>query len=129
MEELDENRGINKFVIMMKGTILAMILTLIMIFVLSIILSVSSVKENVIMPTVIFISSFSILMSSFFVAKKFDKNGIVYGSTLGLIYMLVLYFLSSFINFNFSINLNSLVMIAFGVIGGAIGGILGVNLK
>ena len=129
MEELKENAGVNKFLLMLKGIAFSICMTLIMILILSIVLSFSSVKENVIMPTVIFISSFSILMGGFLVAKKIDEKGIVYGSALGLIYMLILYLISSIMNFDFSLNVNAVIMIALGVIGGAIGGVLGVNLK
>lgn len=129
MEELNENTGIDKFLLIFKGVFLAVLLSLIMILVLSIVLSFSNIKENVIMPTVIFISAISILIGGFLVAKKIDKNGIVYGSVLGLIYMLILYFISSVMNFDFSLNMNAIIMITFGILGGAIGGILGVNLK
>ena len=41
--------------------------------------------------------------------------------------MIVLYICSAFISVDFSLSLNSLIMICAGIIGGAIGGILGVN--
>jgi len=126
MDDLEQN---NKVFLMLKGILISFFLTLIMILVLSIILSLSNIKESVIMPTVIFISSFCILIGSFFVTKKIDKNGIIYGSLLGLIYMLILYLISSIMNNNFSINLNSFIMIVFGILGGSIGGVLGINLK
>jgi putative membrane protein (TIGR04086 family) len=129
MGELNENVGVNKFLLMLKGICISMGITIIMLFILSIILSFSDVKESVIMPTVIFISSFSILIGGFLIAKKIDEKGIIYGSALGLLYMLILYLISSIMNFNFSLTINAIVMIAVGVIGGAIGGILGVNLK
>lgn len=129
MEDLNENGGGNKFLLMVKGIAISMILSLLMMLILSMVLSFSSVKENVIMPTVIFISAFSILVSSFLVAKRIESKGIIYGSLLGLIYMLMLYLLSSILNFDFSLNTNAVVMITFGIVGGAIGGVLGVNLK
>lgn len=129
MEELNENNGVNKFLLMIKGICFSMIITLVMILILSIILSCSSIKESVIMPSVIFISSFSILLGGFLISKKINEKGMIYGSILGLIYMLILYLISSIMNFDFSLNINAIVMIVFGIIGGAIGGILGVNLK
>ncbi len=129
MEDLRENASVNVFVLMLKGIAVAMGLTLMMILVLSIVLSFSNISENVMMPAVIFISSFSILIGGFLVAKRMDSKGIVYGSAVGLAYMFILYLTSSFLNFNFSLNFNAIIMIALGVLGGAIGGILGVNLK
>lgn len=128
MEELKEGYG-SKFALILKSVGIAILLTIIMILVLSIVLSFSTIKESVIMPTVIFISAFSILISSFFAAKRIDSRGIIYGSIIGLVYMLILYIISSILSFNFSLNGNAVVMVSFGVIGGAIGGILGVNLK
>lgn len=129
MEDLKEKEGVNKFMLMVKGVCISIGMTLVMILILSIVLSFTAIKENVIMPTVIFVSSFSILLGGFLVAKKVDEKGIVYGSILGLIYMLILYLISSILNFDFSLNGNAIIMIVFGIIGGAIGGILGVNLK
>lgn len=129
MEELNEKGGVNKVLLMLKGIGISMFLSIIMILVLSVVLSFSNVKESVIMPTVIFISSFSILIGGYLVAKRIENKGIVYGSILGLIYMMILYFISSIMNFDFSLNVSAIMMIAFGIIGGAIGGILGVNLK
>ena len=126
---MEDYRNTSKFMLVIRGILLSVGITLIMILALSIILSTSDVKESVIMPTVIFISAFSILIGGFIVTKRLDEKGIVYGSILGISYMLILYFISSIMNFNFSLNINAILMIAIGVFGGAIGGILGVNLK
>ena len=126
---MEDYRNTSKFMLVIRGILLSVGITLIMILALSIILSVSDIKESVIMPTVIFISAFSILIGGFVITKKLDQKGIVYGSILGICYMLILYLISSIMNFNFSLNLNAVIMIAVGVFGGAIGGILGVNLK
>lgn len=126
---MEDYKNSNKFILLIKGIAVAIFITLIMILALSIILSMSDVKENVIMPTVIFLSAFSILIGGFLVTKKVDEKGILYGSIVGISYMIILYFISSIINFDFSLNFNSFIMVAIGVFGGAIGGILGINLK
>lgn len=79
--------------------------------------------------SIIFISSFSVLVGAFLASKKIKEKGIVFGSILGLTYMLVLYLTSGILNGNFGVTLNVLYMFIGGIIGGAIGGILGVNLK
>ena len=126
MEELKNN---NKLMILMKGIFISIAITLFMILVLSIVLSLTDIKESIIMPSVIFISSFSILVGGFIITKNIDEKGLIYGSILGILYMSILYIISSIINANFSLNLNSLIMTVVGVLGGAIGGILGVNFK
>lgn len=55
------------------------------------------------------------------------EKGIIYGSLLGATYILILYLLSSLITLDFSISIASLIFIILGILGGAIGGIIGVN--
>ena len=57
------------------------------------------------------------------------KNGIINGALVGLIYILVIYFLSSIIEKDFSLNIQSIIMIIASIIAGGIGGIIGVNKK
>lgn len=129
MENFNEDNKKRDWIIILKGFLFSIITTLIMIFVLSIILSMSNIKDDIIMPTVIFISTFCILMGGFIVGKKTKQKGIIYGSLVGVIYMIVLYLISSIMNSNFLLNANSITMILTGIIGGGVGGILGVNLK
>lgn len=124
MENLE---NINLLKMFFKSTILAVILSLIMIFILSILISSTDLKESIINPSVIFISAVSILVGGFLLSKKIKKRGIVLGAILGFIYMLIMYIISSLMNMDFSLTINSIIMIVFGVLGGAIGGILGVN--
>lgn len=121
--------NIDNYKILGKDLTISIILTLILLFVLSMILSFSNVSENIMGISIIFISSFSILIGAFLASKKIKEKGIIFGSILGLAYMLVLYLISSIINANFALTLNALYMFLGGIIGGAIGGILGVNLK
>lgn len=121
--------NIDNYKILGKDLTISIILTLILLFVLSMILSFSNVSENIMGISIIFISSFSILIGAFLASKKIKEKGIIFGSILGLTYMLVLYLISSIINANFALTLNALYMFLGGTIGGAIGGILGVNLK
>ena len=57
------------------------------------------------------------------------KNGIVNGVMISLIYIGVIYILSSVIEGDFSLNLKSIIMIIGAVIAGAVGGIIGVNRR
>ena len=121
--------NIENYKILGKDLSLSIILTLILLFVLSMVLSYTDVSENIMGISIIFISSFSILVGAFLASKKIQEKGIVFGSILGLAYMLILYLISSTINANFAITLSAVYMFLGGIIGGAVGGILGVNLK
>lgn len=110
-----------------KEIIISCLITLILICLLSIIISKTNVSENLITPLTIVITTLSLLIGGFRVSKAKKEKGIIYGSILGICYMLILYIISSFVNFNFSLTINSIIMIILGILGGAIGGILGVN--
>lgn len=128
MENLDYQENTSIFTTFLKATIISIICSLILIFILAILVSCTNIKENIVNPSVIFISAISILIGGFLVSKKVKKKGIICGVILGIIYMLIMYIFSSLMNMNFSLESNSLIMIVFGILGGGIGGILGVNL-
>ena len=67
--------------------------------------------------------------TTFYASKKIKEKGIISGAIVGLIYMLILYLISSIVNWDFTMTLETIIMISTGIIGGAIGGIFGVNLK
>lgn len=129
MESLEYGKEVNFFKIFTKAILISLISSFILIFILSFLVSKTNLKENIINPSVIFITSFSLIIGGFAVSKEIKKKGILYGAILGIVYMLLMYIISSFMNMNFSVTLNSLYMIIFGVLGGALGGILGVNMS
>ena len=79
----------------------------------AIVLTNSNVSENIIPIVIIVISNLSILIGSIICNKRIEKNGIVNGMLVGLIYF----------------NLKSVIMILCSILSGTIGGIIGVNLK
>lgn len=107
--------------------IISILLSLILIFILSVFLCQTSISESIIKPATIAIVTISLMIGAFRVSKSKKQKGILYGSILGIIYMFILYLISSFANFEFYLGINSIIMIILGIIGGAVGGILGVN--
>ena len=114
--------------IFIKNLVIEFLITLILLMVLSILLSSTNLNENIINPSIVFISAFSILIGAFFSSKKIGKKGILIGFLQGLIYMTILYLFSSISNGNFTLEISSLIMILISLICGIIGGILGVNI-
>lgn len=112
-----------------KSLILSILLTFIALLLLSAVLNFTDVSENIISPSIIVISSVCIMIGSFIVSKKIKEKGILNGAILGILYMFVLYIISSIANVSFALNVSSLAMIGIGVIAGIFGGILGVNLN
>ena len=110
-----------------KGSLLSIIVSVIFLIVFAMLLTYTSLSENTITPVVLAIVGLSILLGSYLSTKKINKKGILNGAMVGVIYMLILYIISSVIFMDFSINASSIIMIVCGIIAGIIGGIIGVN--
>lgn len=128
MEGLEKEK-INYFFPLIKGVVIAFVMTIAMIFLVSVLLCNTNLNESIINPLIIFATSFSILTGGFFTTKSLEKNGIITGGVLGLIYILSIYILSSILSSNFTININSIILIISSILCGAIGGIIGVNMQ
>ena len=113
----------------LKGTIISMLLTLILLTIYSALLSFTNISENTITPVVLVMTGISILIGSSMSSIHIKKQGMLNGGLIGLIYMLFIYILSSIFLVGFELNLNCILMITTGVITGMLGGIIGVNLS
>lgn len=102
-------------------------LTLILLFLFSIILTYTNISENTIAPVIIIITIISILIGSSMSTIKIKKNGIVNGGLIGFIYILTIYIISSIVKTGFALNMYSIIMIILSILAGMIGGIVGVN--
>ena len=107
--------------IFLKESLVSFSLSILLIFILSVIISKTSVAESVIIPGIITISSFSICLGGIRVSKIKKEKGIINGFLLGLIYMFGMYLISSFFLKDFSLNF-------CGMLAGMLGGIIGVNM-
>ncbi len=113
----------------LKGSILAIVLSLILLLIFAMLLAYTSLSETTMVPVVTVIAGISIFIGSTISTIKIRKNGLLNGSLVGLIYILLLYLCSSIYFASFSININSIIIICASVICGMIGGIIGVNLN
>ena len=126
-ENISENGNNIKKVI--KGSAFSIIITLIGLLIYSIILSYTSVSESTIPTIVIIITAISVLIGSTISTSNIKKNGIINGMFVGVIYISIIYLLSSIVTGNFLLNITSIIMIITSVLTGALGGIIGVNKK
>mgnify|MGYP001852306722 CR=1 FL=1 len=132
MKNIAETSGIdnkNNVINIFKGIVISFILTLILLFIFSTILTYTQIPESTIGPVIIIITVISILIGSSISTIKIRKNGIINGGIIGMIYILILYLFSSMFETGFSVNIYSIIMIVFSIIAGMIGGIVGVNIK
>ncbi|MFR2534678.1 MAG: TIGR04086 family membrane protein [Clostridia bacterium] len=129
MENIDKNEMTQNIMRVIKGSIVAIILTLVLLFVFAIVLTYTTIQENTIQPVVIVITAISLLIGSSMSTLKIKKYGFINGAAVGIIYVLTLYLLSSLTGTGFSLNINAIIMIVAAVVAGMIGGIIGVNLN
>ena len=111
-----------------KGSIVSILLTMLLLFIFSVILTYTSLQETIITPVIIVITAISILIGSSISTLKIKKNGLLNGAIVGIIYILSIYLISGVTGTGFSLNLNSIIMIISSIIAGMVGGIIGVNL-
>lgn len=127
---LDNNiKEKSKFIDVLKGSITAIVITLISLVIFSTVLANTNINENTIIPVIIAVTAISILIGSIISVSKISKKGLLNGALVGLIYITIIYLLSSLVNGNFSFDFNSLIIIISAIIAGMFGGIIGVNLK
>ena len=121
-----ESKNIVKII---KGSTVAIIITLMGLLIYSVILASTEIGENTINYVVIGISALSILIGSIISVSKIAQKGMLNGAIVGGVYIVIIYLLSSIINLNFDINSNSIILIAFSMVAGMLGGVIGVNIK
>ncbi len=111
-----------------KGVGIALIATVILLLIFSLLLTYTNLSENTISPVIIVITAISVLLGSSIGNRKIKKNGILNGAFVGGCYIILLYLISSILNWRFSLNLQSVIMMISGMIFGVLGGIIGVNI-
>lgn len=112
-----------------KGIGISLIITVIALIIFSIILTYTNIEENVINPVIMVITAISILIGSSIETTKIKKNGLINGGMIGGLNILTIYLVSSILNWKFSLNINSIIMIITAIVFGILGGIIGVNKK
>ena len=127
--QITKNYENNSFINLIKGVGISLIVTLVLLLIFATILTYTETGEETINPVIIIITAISILIGSSIGNIKIKKNGLINGGVIGGIYMLTIYLISSILNWDFSLNFQSILMIIVGMMFGIFGGILGVNKK
>lgn len=104
-------------------------LTLILLVIFSLVLTFTSIPESVEIPVLIIITAISILIGSSLSTIKLNKNGILNGGAVGLIYIAILYILSTIVTGTFVLNMAGIILVICSCVAGMLGGIIGVNMK
>ena len=128
MVNVKENNS-NGIVIILKGSLISIIATIVLLMIFATVLTYSNINENSMPTVIIVVTALCILVGSQITTSKIKRNGIVNGALVGAIYILALYLIWSIISKDFSLNIYSIIMMATSILIGGIGGIIGVNKK
>lgn len=117
------------FLPIVKAVVLSYIVTIPVFTVLALLITYTNFPDKFILPGVIVTTIISILVAGSTSTRNLKSNGWLNGSLVGLVYMFILYLLSSIVFKDFSINEHVLTMTVIGILTGAIGGIIGINIR
>ncbi len=113
----------------LKGILAAYIITIPAFMLFALILTNTDFPQKLISPAVVVTTVISVLTAGSVSTKGLKSRGWLNGSIVGIIYMFVLYIVSSLIFKDFTIDKYVITMTVIGILTGAIGGIVGINIK
>ena len=119
----------NIFLTILKGSLIALSISLIGILIFAFVLRFIPISDNLIMPINQVIKGLSVLIGTILALRKVNEMGLVSGLLIGLVYTAVAFVTFSILDGNFDFSLTILNDLLFGGIVGAICGIIAVNLK
>lgn len=114
--------------IILRSIAISYVISMILMMIYAFLLAHTSISESTIPISTFVISLISVFIGSSLSMIKIRENGLMNGGIVGLIYILLLYILSSIFSTGFGLNGYAIAMIAFHVLIGMIGGIIGVNM-
>lgn len=123
--QIEKNNSI--FIKIIIGLTISFFITLISLFIFSVLLTYTNISENIIPIVIIILTFISILVGTMISMRNTLKNGLINGALIGGAYVILLYIISSSLNTGFALNGYTIGMIFLGIIGGIIGGIIAVN--
>jgi putative membrane protein (TIGR04086 family) len=114
---------------LLKGLLVSYVITIPAFMLFALILANTDFPQKLISPAVVVTTIISVLTAGSVSTKGLKSRGWLNGSIVGLIYMFLLYIFSSLLFKNFAIDKYVVTMAVIGILTGAIGGIVGINIK
>jgi len=112
-----------------KALLLSYIITIPTFMIFALILSYTTFPEKFMSTAVIITTLISLLVAGSYTTRGLKSKGWLNGAVSGFLYMVVLYLISSILFKNFAIDKYVVTMLLIGILTGAIGGIVGINIK
>jgi putative membrane protein (TIGR04086 family) len=111
-----------------KSVLIAYIITFILTLIYAILLSYTNISESTIPTCMFVINIFSVFIASSIAVIKIKENGLKNGGLVGLMYIIIMYLLSSLTSVGFAVSGYAISTIIFNILLGMVGGIIGVNI-
>lgn len=124
----NDKRG-STVLIIGKGVLIAYIISIILLIIYGILLTITSLSESSMSTVIMVVTMISIALASIYTAVKLGSKGWLNGALVGLVYMIILFFLSLIFNTGVSFDGFILFRMFMGLIIGALSGVIGINLK
>ena len=129
MEKVKNNEKSNILLNGLKGSMLSVCVSLVLILIFAFVIKLTCMSDSLIKPINQIIKIVSILIGTMFIVKKAKEKGLLLGCVVGLLYSILAFVVFSILNGRFSFDWTLLIDILFGVVTGAICGVICVNAK
>lgn len=112
-----------------KGVLIAAVFTVIVFAVAALVLAYTKLSENAIPAISIIVEMLGALISGYCTAKESGVKGFLTGLLAGIVYILIIWVIAALAGSGFYFGKHFFTMLGLSALGGAAGGVLGVNLK
>lgn len=126
---LKESSGLNIMGLLIKGTLIALCISLVLVLVFAFLLKFTNIPDSAIFPVNQVIKGVSVFLGVFLSLRKSKELGLVSGLLIGFIYTIMAFLVFSALSGTFSFDITLLTDVVFGAVIGAICGIICVNIK
>lgn len=110
-----------------KGLLFSIILTLIIIALLSLVCTVFCPTDAAVTASAVASSFLGTLFSGLYISKHIKKSGLLNGALAGVLYAVIIFFTGALAGGGMNFDLQLALMIFVSLIGGAAGGVFGIN--
>lgn len=125
----ENNKRLPSMFSVLKSVAVAYGITVVLLFIFAIIVTYTNFPEGLVSAVVLVMTVLSVMLSGIMTARGNKTQGWLCGAISGVLYMIILYILSSLAFDDVSFGLNTVSMFLIGLFSGTFGGIIGINMK
>lgn len=129
IKDYSKDKKQNSILIIGKGILLAYVISIICIMIYGILLVFTGLSESSMSTVITVITLVCIALAGIYTAIKGESRGWLNGAIVGIVYMIILIFLSLLFKTGMTLDKFVLFRIFMGFVIGTLSGIIGVNLK